>query len=63
MAQPLAYFTRKDQPFYFNTVYKQAFNKLKKRLVSTLLLAYFYLERPLMLKTNALDSVIAGIYS
>ena len=52
-----------DQPFYFNTVCKQAFDELKKRLVSAPLLAYFNLEWPLMLETNALDSVIAGVYS
>jgi len=41
----------------------QAFNKLKKRLVLASLLAYFDLERPLMLETNALDSAIAGVFS
>ena len=32
-------------------------------IVSAPLLAYFNLERPLMLETDALDSVITGIYS
>jgi len=41
----------------------QAFNKLKKRLVLAPLLAYFNLERPLMLKTNTLDGIIASIFS
>jgi len=41
----------------------QAFNKLKKQLVSAPLLAHFNLERPLMLETNALDSVIASVFS
>jgi len=41
----------------------QAFNELKKRLVSAPLLAYFDLERPLMLETDASDSAIAGIFS
>jgi len=41
----------------------QAFNKLKKRLVSAPLLAHFNLERPLMLKTDALDGVIASVFS
>jgi len=41
----------------------QAFNKLKKRLVSAPLLAYFNLEWPLMLETDALNSVIAGVFS
>jgi len=41
----------------------QAFNKLKKRLVSAPLLAYFNLERPLILETDALNGAIAGIFS
>jgi len=41
----------------------QAFNKLKKRLVLAPLLAHFNLEWPLMLETNVLDSIIAGIFS
>jgi len=41
----------------------QAFNKLKKRLVSAPLLAYFNLERPLMLETDTLNSAIAGVFS
>ena len=63
MAWPLTRLTRKDQPFHFDIVYKQAFNELKKRLVSTPLLTHFHPERPLMLETDALDSVIASIYS
>jgi len=41
----------------------QAFNKLKKRLVLAPLLTHFNLERPLMLETDALDGVIAGVFS
>jgi len=41
----------------------QAFNKLKKRLVSAPLLTHFNPEQPLILETNALDGVIAGIFS
>jgi len=41
----------------------QAFNKLKKRLVLAPLLAYFDLERPLILETDALDGVIASVFS
>jgi len=44
-------------------MYMQAFNKLKKRLVSAPLLAYFDPERPSMLETNALNGVIAGVFS
>ena len=63
VTQPLNRLTIKDQPFYFNTVYRQAFNELKKWLVSAPLLAYFNLERPLMLETNTLDSIITSVYS
>ena len=55
--------TCKDQPFYFDTACKQAFNELKKRLVSTPLLIYFNLKQPLMLETDAFNGVIAGIFS
>jgi len=41
----------------------QAFNKLKKRLVLAPLLAYFNPEWPLMLETDALDGIIASIFS
>ncbi len=60
---PLNHFTKKDQPFNFNTIYKKAFNKLKKQLISAPLLIHFHLEQPLMLKTNALDGIIAGVFS
>ncbi|OCK98270.1 uncharacterized protein K441DRAFT_738911, partial [Cenococcum geophilum 1.58] len=60
---PLNRFTRKDQPFYFNAIYRQAFNKLKKQLVLTPLLTYFNLKWPLILETDALNSVIASIFS
>ena len=63
ITQPLSRLTIKDQPFYFNTIYRQAFNKLKKRLVSTPLLTYFNLKQPLILETNTLDSIITSIYS
>jgi len=41
----------------------QAFNKLKKWLVLTPLLAHFDPEWPLMLETDASNSVIASIFS
>jgi len=41
----------------------QAFNELKKRLVSASLLAHFDPERPSMLETDTLDGAIAGIFS
>ena len=63
ITQPLSRLTIKDQLFYFNTAYRQAFNKLKKRLVSAPLLAHFNPECPLILETNALDSIIASVYS
>jgi len=63
IARPLNRLTRKDQPFHFDAIYMQAFNKLKKRLVSAPLLTYFDLERPLILETDALDGAIAGVFS
>ena len=44
-------------------LYRQAFNKLKKRLVSAPLLTYFYLEWPLRLETNSLDSIVVSTFS
>ena len=60
---PLNHFTKKDQPFNFNTIYKEAFNELKEWLKLAPLLAYFYLKQPLMLETDALDSAIASVFS
>ena len=62
ITRPLSRLTYKGRPFYFNTVYRQAFNKLKKRLVSAPLLAYFYPKRPLILETDTLDGVVAGVF-
>jgi hypothetical protein len=45
----------------FNTAYKQAFNKLKKQLVSTLLLSHFDPTLLTILETDALDRVIASV--
>ena len=44
-------------------VYKKAFNELKEQLISAPLLTHFYPERPLILETNALDGIIASIFS
>jgi hypothetical protein len=63
IARPLSRLTMKDQPFHFDTACKQAFDELKKRLVSAPLLAHFDPERPSMLETDASDGVIAGVYS
>ena len=55
--------TRKDQPFNFDAVYKKAFDKLKERLILAPLLAHFHPKWPSILETNALDGVIAGVFS
>ena len=60
---PLNRLIRKDQPFYFNAIYRQAFNKLKERLVSAPLLTHFNLKQPSILETNALNGVIASVFS
>jgi len=63
IARPLNRLTRKDQPFHFNAICRQAFNKLKKRLVSAPLLTHFNPERPSILETNTSDGAIAGVFS
>ena len=55
--------TKKDQPFNFDAVCKRAFDELKERLILAPLLAYFHPKQPSMLETNALDGVIAGVFS
>ena len=63
VAQPFNCLTQKDQPFYFDVICRQAFNKLKRQLVSAPLLTHFHSKQPLMLKTNASDSIIASVFS
>ena len=63
ITHPLNHLTKKDQPFNFDAVCKKAFNKLKKQLISAPLLAHFHLKWPLILKTNALNGIIANIFS
>jgi len=63
ITRPLNHLTRKDQPFNFNTIYKEAFNELKEQLKSAPLFTHFHPEWPLILETNALNSIIAGVFS
>ena len=63
ITQPFNCLTGKDQPFNFNAICKKAFDKLKKQLISVSVLAHFHSEWSLMLKTDASDSAIAGIFS
>ena len=47
----------------FNKDYLSAFEELKRRLTQAPVLAYYNPERPLRVETDALDGVVAGIFS
>jgi hypothetical protein len=53
----------KDIPFNFDNTCKESFEKLCTALTSALILCHYYLELETMVETNALDGVIAGIFS
>ena len=61
IAKPLNQLTRKNRPFQFDTACKQAFDELKKRLVSAPLLVHFKQGLPTMVETDASDNLIAGV--
>jgi len=61
MAKPLVRLTRKDTPFVFNNSYIKAFEEVKDRLISSLILRHYNLDLKLMLETNASNRIIAGI--
>ena len=63
IARPLNRLTRIDQPFVFDTPCKQAFKELKRRLVAAPLLCHFNYALLTRLKTDASDSVVAGVLS
>jgi hypothetical protein len=61
IARPLNRLVRKDQVFVFDQACMNAFQELKNRLVSALLLVHFNPELPLRMETDASDGVIAGV--
>lgn len=63
IARPLNRLTRKELPFVFDDECLRTFKELKKRLVSSPLLAHFEPELPSRLETDASEGVIAGVLS
>ena len=51
----------KNQPFKFDLACERAFKELKECLVSAPILAYFNLDLPSLVETDASDGVIAGV--
>jgi hypothetical protein len=61
--KPLARLIVKDIFFYFNNDYIEAFKELKHRLISALLLCYYWPELESILEINVLNGVVIGILS
>jgi hypothetical protein len=55
--------TCKDTPFVFETIYLDAFEELKRRLISTPILAHFDTDRESILETDASNRVVGGVLS
>ena len=53
---------KKDIVFIFNKDCKKAFKEFKVRLTFTSILDYYDLKQKIMLKLNALNEIIAGIF-
>jgi RNase H-like domain found in reverse transcriptase len=53
----------KDVPFNFDNTCKESFEKLRTALTSAPILRHYHPELETMVETNALDGVIAGIFS
>lgn len=63
IAKPLTHLTRKDVPFVFDEKCQEAFEELKRRLVSAPLLAHYDPDKESMLETDASDGVVAAVLS
>jgi len=53
---------KKNTPFAFNNKYIKAFKELKNQLISSLILYYYNLNFKLMLKIDASNKVIIGVF-
>ena len=62
-AKPLTGLTHKGVEFVFNKDYLDAFKELKERLIQAPVLAHYDLELPSRVETDALDGVVASIFS
>ena len=58
VASPLTELTKKDQKFEWSSKAQKAFNELKKRFTSQLILMSFDSEKPITLETDASDRAI-----
>ena len=63
IASPLTELTRKDQKFKWSPEAQKAFNELKKRFTSQLILVSFNPEKPITLETDASDRAIRACIS
>jgi len=62
MVKPFIRLIKKNMPFIFNNKYIKAFKELKNRLISSLVLCYYNLNFKLMLKMDASDGVVVGVF-
>ena len=63
MAKPLVQLTKAHVPFIFDRPCQDAFQELKQRLVSALILRHYNYSLESMLETDASDGVIARVLS
>ena len=63
IASPLTELIRKDQKFEWSLKAQKAFNKLKKRFTSQLILVSFDLKKPITLETDVSDRAIKACIS
>jgi hypothetical protein len=55
--KPLTALTTKETPFDFDKTYKDAFIKLKQRLLNALLFRYYNFDLEIRLETDASNSI------
>jgi hypothetical protein len=63
IARPLAALTRKEAPFNWTMECRDAFEELKRRLLSAPVLAHFRYGLPTRVETDASQGVVAGVLS
>ncbi|MDA4119333.1 MAG: reverse transcriptase domain-containing protein [Thaumarchaeota archaeon] len=63
IAVPLTRLTRKDHQFIFSPECVEAFEELRRRLLSAPLLAHYDTDHQCLLETDASDTVIAAVFS
>jgi transposase InsO family protein len=63
IAKPLNNLTKKETPFRWSVECQQAFDQLKRTLLSAPILAHFAYGKPTKMETDASDGVCAGVLS